>query len=98
MSKDLYTLADEVETEEDFLNFIDMLLADKEEEEKIEKETPSSPWGPGVNGWENGDIVSFLGAVVSWGETSINGLELYQKPSNPWKRAAQILHAGKFYE
>lgn len=52
----------------------------------------------GCERMENGDIESFLGAAAAWGEGSINGLELYTKPDNPWTRAAEIIHAGKFYE
>jgi len=54
--------------------------------------------GAGVNGWENGSIEAFLGAASAWAEGSIHGLEFYSKPENPWTRAAQIIHAGKFYE
>jgi len=98
MTKDLYQLADNVETEQDFLNFVEALIQDRGDEEQKEKENPSSPYGPGANGWENGNIVSFLDAAIAWGEATINGLEFYEKPENPWKRAAHILHAGKFYE
>jgi hypothetical protein len=98
MSIDLYELADNVETEQDFLSFVQALMEDKESENKKEKVKPSSPYGAGANGWENGNIVTFLDAALAWGQASINGLEFYKKPENPWKRAAHILHAGKFYE
>ena len=98
MTKDLYQLADNVETEQDFLGFVEALMQDRSDEEKKEKVKPSSPYSSGANGWENGKIVSFLDAAVAWGQSSINGLEFYEKPSNPWKRAAHIMHAGKFYE
>ncbi len=98
MNKDLYQLADNVETEQDFLNFVEALMEDRNDEEKKEKVNPSSPYSPGVNGWENGDIVSYLDAALAWGQASVSGLEFYEKPTNPWKRAAHILHAGKFYE
>ena len=98
MSKDLYNIADQVETEKDFLQFIEALASDREDEAEKEKRNPSSPWGSGANGWENGKISTFLEAASAWGEASMNGTELYNKPENQWKRAAQILHAGKFYE
>lgn len=98
MNKNLYQLADNVETEQDFLNFVEALMQDREEEKRKEKIKPSSQWDSGANGWENGNIVSFLDAALAWGQASINGLEFYEKPTNPWKRAAHILHAGKFYE
>ncbi len=98
MSIDLYELADSVETEQDFLNFVQALMEDKDDEEKKEKVKTNSPWAAGANGWENGSIVAFLDAALAWGQASINGLEFYNKPENTWKRAAHILHAGKFYE
>lgn len=98
MTTDLYELADSVETEEDFLGFVDALVADRSDEEAKEKAEPRSSYGSGASGWENGSIIAFLNAAAAWGESSKNGLEFYEKPSNPWKRAAQILHAGKFYE
>ncbi|WP_111980139.1 DUF7660 family protein [Algibacillus agarilyticus] len=98
MSQDLNQLANSVETEQDLLNFVQALMNDRTDEEQKEKVNPSSPYSSGVNGWENGDIVSFLDAALAWGKASTNGLEFYEKPENPWKRIAHILHAGKFYE
>lgn len=98
MKKDLYKLSDEVETEEDFVKFLGALLLDRENEIELEKETPAPPFGAGANGWENGEITTFLDAASAWAEATVSGTEFYQKPNNPWKRAAHILHAGKFYE
>ena len=95
---ELHDLADSVETEEDFLNFLAALMQDREDEEAKEAQNPSSAYGAGANGWENGSISAFLDASVAWGRASMDGLTSYQKPVNPWKRAAHILHAGKFYE
>lgn len=94
----LYKLADSVENEADFVKFIEALILDKINEEEKESVSPSSPYGAGANGWENGSIVAFLDAATTWGQASVNGLQYYEKPSNPWRRAAHILHAGKFYE
>jgi hypothetical protein len=58
----------------------------------------SSPYSPGANGWENGSIGAFFDAAVSWAEASRNGLQYYEKPDNPWKRAAEIIYMGKVYE
>ena len=96
MSQDLHDLADSVESEQDLPNFIEALKLDRNDEE--EKVSPSSPYDSGANGWENGNLVPFLGAAVAWGQASIDELEFYKKTDNPWKRVAQILHAGKFYE
>jgi hypothetical protein len=98
MATDLYALANEVHDEESFLRFVNALAADWFEEQEMEKEKPTSPYAPGALGWENGTIGAFLDAAVGWGNASINGLQFYEKPTNPWRRAAQILHSGKFYE
>jgi hypothetical protein len=98
MAIDLSALADQVHDEESFLEFVAALAADWQEEREIEKVKPSSPYGPGSLGWENSTVGAVLDAAVRWGAASINGLRFYEKPSNPWRRAAHILHAGKFYE
>lgn len=61
---------------------------------------------PAANGWENGTIGAYLDATIGayldaavrWGDRSIDELRLYEKPSNPWKRAAEILHMEALYE
>ncbi len=98
MAKDLHALVEQVNDEESFLQFVSALAADWHEERDIEAIKPSSPYGPGALGWENGTVGAVLDAAVRWGEGSINGLRFYKKPENAWRRAAQILHAGKFYE
>ena len=74
------------------------LAEDWEDEQKSEQASPSSPYGAGANGWENGTVGAYLDAALRWGEASINGLAVYEKPTNPWERAAQILYMGKLYE
>jgi hypothetical protein len=98
MAKDLYQLADAVHDEQSFIEFVTALSADWEEEQELESKSPSSPYASGVLGWENGTIGAFLERAGSWAAASVNGLKFYEKPSNPWRRAAHILHAGKFYE
>lgn len=98
MNKDIASLADQVEDEKSFLEFIRAIGEDWVDEQNKESKNPSSPYGPGANGWENSDIGSFFDAAHAWGEASINGHHGYNKPNNPWKRAAQILRAGKYYE
>jgi hypothetical protein len=98
MAIDLHALADQVNDEESFLRFVAALAADWEEEREIEAVKPSGPYSAGALGWENGTVGAVLDAAFRWREISINGLRLYEKPTNPWRRAAHILHAGKFYE
>jgi len=98
MARDFHELADQVHDEKSFIEFVAALASDWEDEQVIEAATPSSPYSAGALGWENGTVGAFLERASSWAEASINGLKFYEKPSNPWRRAAHILHAGKFYE
>jgi hypothetical protein len=98
MATDLYALEDSVNDEASFLSFVAALALDWYEEREIAAVKHSSPYSAGALGWENGTIGAFLDAAAGWGEASFNGQPLCEKPTNPWKRAAQILHAGKFYE
>lgn len=98
MSARLKAALDAVNDEQSFLHFLQALGEDWVDEQQKELANPSSPYGPGANGWENGTIGAYLEAAVAWGEASVDGLRFYEKPSNPWRRAAQILHAGKLYE
>jgi len=97
-TEDLFELADQAKDEASFQAFLMALAGDKAEEEAKEKLQPSSPWGPGANGWENGSIDVFLERACAWARSTCQGTEMYQPPENPWTRLAHILHAGKFYE
>ena len=98
MTSQLEGILDAVNDEQSFLRFVQALAEDWEDEQQKELANPSSPYGPGANGWENGTIGAYLNAAVRWGDESIGGLRFYEKPSNACKRAAQILHMGKLYE
>jgi len=98
MTLNLQTILESVADEQSFLQFVRALAEDWEDEQESERAKPSSPYGPGANGWENVTVGAYLDAAVRWGEASINGLAVYEKPANPWKRAAQILYMGKLYE
>jgi hypothetical protein len=98
MPSDLHSLATSVTDEAGFIRFLEALAADRADECAKEAANPSSPYGPGANGWENGTIEGFLEAASAWAEASINGLPHYEKPTNPWTRCAAILLMGKHYE
>lgn len=97
MINDLQAKLDAVMDEGSFVAFVAALAADRADEVKNEKEAPSSPYGPGANGWENGSIESFLESAAAWA-TDWEDSPQYQSPTNPWKRCAEILFAGKSYE
>lgn len=98
MQSDLQAKLDAVCNEETFIAFVTALATDRGDEVANEKASPSSPYGPGANGWENGTIEGFLHAAASWATASNHGLEFYRKPDNPWKRCAEIIYMGKIYE
>ena len=87
---------EEVVDEATFIDFLRALADDWEEEREIEKAKPSSPYGPGALGWENGSIGTFLDAAIGWGLAWKEERE--KLGANPWRRAAEILLAGKYYE
>lgn len=94
-------VADALETVKDrhsFLTFARLLAADRADEVEKEKSSPSSPYGRGANGWENGTIEAFLDAACSWAESTDFGLSQELKTDNPWKQFAVFLYCGKVYE
>jgi hypothetical protein len=89
----LQQLLENVNSKKTFLEFVDALKKDLIDEIEKEKVNPSSPYGPGANGWENGTIETFLDAVHAFGQASP---EIKEKPD--WKIFALLLLAGKMYE
>ena len=89
---------EKVRDRESFLVFVRLLAADRADEAKKEESAPSSPLGPGVNGWENSTIEDFLESASAWAETSNFGETQGLNADNPWKQFAAFLYAGKIYE
>lgn len=97
-SRELVELEDAVVDERTFLVFLNALAQERLADEEAEAESPSNSYGPSGAGWECSTIGSYLAAASDWADASIDGLPLMPKESNPWRRVAQILHAGKAYE
>jgi hypothetical protein len=100
MSEDPQILVEQVRDEASLLRFIAALKDDWYEERAKEHANPSSPHGPGANGWENGTIGAFLDAALRWAEDTrldTSG-SVVAFPENPWRRIACVLLAGKSYE
>ena len=74
------------------------LRADEEDEGIKERVNPSSPYGPGVNGWENQTTEAFLDAAIRWAESTSFGETQELPPTNPWAEFAAFLYCGKIYE
>jgi len=91
---DITEQANSVHSKQSFLEFVRALAADRVNEVELEKKTPSSPYGPGAKGWENGSIEAFLEAMEAW--ISDTGDKVPEKPE--WNTFARILLAGKYYE
>ena len=84
---------DRVRDRASFLEFVDSLAEDREDEVKKERLSPSPPFGPGTNGWENGSIETYLDACV---RCAVDGDALPEEPS--WQAFAHFLWLGKGYE
>jgi hypothetical protein len=98
MGAPLHAILDSVVDEASFTVFAQALLADRLDEVAKEKTAPSSPYGPGANGWENQTIEQFLEAALSWACATETGLKQGLAENNPWKRFATLLYCGKIYE
>ncbi|TRC88897.1 hypothetical protein FJV80_11520 [Mesorhizobium sp. WSM4310] len=80
-----------------FVRFIDALWKDREDADRKEALQPSGPdisW----NGWENNSIATFLESAVACVEDNRRHAPGFLADENPWKAAARILYAGKYYE
>lgn len=92
-------IPDRVTDRESFLDFVRALAADKKDEVVKERVWPSSPWGPGANGWEHGTIEAYLDAAVRCIEDNARTGRGEVLPATPmWRAFAAFLYAGKFYE
>lgn len=95
----LFDQAKHVTDRESFFTFVQSLINDRVDEVTKENVHPSSPWGPGANGWENGTIEAFLDAALRWAEASQDREELDGLTRDPsWRSFAMFLFRGKVYE
>lgn len=92
ITMELYKLLEAVNSKESFLDFVQALKLDRIDEIEKEKIKTSSPYGPGINGWQNITIDDFLDAIHSYGQDSSE----IKEPN--WKTFALLLYAGKMYE
>ena len=99
----LYEMAERANSKAAFLSFVAALAADREAEVAKEADHPSSPYGRGAHGWENGSVDAFLAAMSAWAAGNYGCIHGHtgepHVPEEPsWQAFARILHAGKFYE
>ncbi|WP_414448897.1 hypothetical protein AB4851_06300 [Burkholderia sp. 22PA0099] len=98
MATKLRDALEQVSDERSFVEFLAHLATDWFTEAEIEATIQSSSYSSGALGWENGSIGAFLEASSAWANASATGLKYYTPSENPWRRAADILMAGKIYE
>jgi len=87
---------DDVTDFDSFIGFVSWLASDHEEEVAKERLAPSSPLGPGANGWENSTIEAFLEAAAACASDTRNKSGHVPEPT--WRQFAEFLHGGKVYE
>ncbi|CDX24867.1 conserved hypothetical protein [Mesorhizobium sp. ORS 3324] len=96
-SASLRLVLNDVRDLQSFLRFLDALRTDREEADRRQVLDPAGPYG-GWNGWENYSIATFLDSAVGWAEDNRRGDPGFLANENPWKAAARIIYAGKYYE
>ena len=91
---DINQMVNEVNSKESFLELVRALAVDWEEEQRLEMESPSNPYGSGAKGWENGTVGAFLEAMHAWAIDSKDKVP----PVPTWRTFSELLRAGKYYE
>jgi hypothetical protein len=86
---------DRVVDERSFIDFLQALAGDWAAALGSDATSPTLPHSSPALEWQNGSIGSFFDAAATWADASKNGLRFYNVPTNPWRRAADILRAGK---
>ena len=99
MNMDLYEMAEKVDSKESFLLFLQALAEDAAIAEAAPDRTQDGKLHLSPNGWENGAIANFIGAMSAWASSNsgITGQPTVAEQAS-WREFARILHAGKFYE
>jgi hypothetical protein len=95
---DLISAAEKVTDELAFLRLLRCMATDWEDERQKELAAARPPYSAGANGWENGTIGAFLEAAAAWAEASSRTANVGSDVSDAWRRAAEIMVAGAFYE
>ena len=91
---ELHEALDRVDGPTSFIEFVEHLIADRQEEQDDQVDM----FGRGPNGWENHSIEDFLEAAVRWAKDSRFGRDQGLESVSPWKQFAEFLYCGKIYE
>lgn len=94
-----YVMAEQVDSKESFLRFVQALAEDAAAADAEPERTADGKLNLSPHGWENGSIEAFLGAISAWasGNSGITGKPMVSEEAS-WRAFAEILHSGKFYE
>lgn len=95
------SLTDELENVVDletFLNFVQVLIDDWEDNEKEGKFRRPDLSASSADDWQNGTIGSYLEAAFAWARTTEMGKKQGISSSLSWKAFALFLYMGKIYE
>lgn len=96
MTNNLYRLSNRVHDEASFREFLEILMKDRRSEANKEKvEATSFYEHDDEPEWQNFTIEDFLESAINWAQATENVPQYYSIPPNPWRRAAQIILAGK---
>ncbi len=66
---DYWELEEQVNSKKTFLHFLNALIVDLHNSQEKEKQSPSSPFGPDANNWENPSLDRSLEALHTWAFT-----------------------------
>ena len=94
-----YEMAENVDSKESFLRFVQALAEDAEAADAEPERTSDGKLNLSPRGWENGSVSAFLGAMSAWAaaNSGITGEPRVSEQAS-WRAFARILHSGKFYE
>jgi hypothetical protein len=94
-----FELEETVDSKESFLRFVQALAEDATAADSEPERTADGKLNLSPRGWENGSVAAFLGAMSAWasGNSGLTG-EPFVPEQPSWRKFAEILHAGKFYE
>lgn len=98
MTTTISALLDDVDDEASFIAFLTALALDWRAQQQGHPEADCVPRASAIDPWEAGTIGGFLETAAAWAEDSKGGHRHYEPASNPWRRCAEILYAGKYYE
>ena len=77
-----FTLLEAVADEPSFVRFLEAMASDWE----------------GRSPWSHDTLDLFLRGAILWAKDTSPGMLRYSPSTNPWRRCAEIIYAGKSYQ